>query len=148
MDVAVKRLLTARFALGEMDEPEKVSWTGIPFSVVASAGHDSLALDMARKSMTLLMNKDNTLPLKRGGLTVAVMGPNANDSVMQWGNYNGMPPHTVTILDGIRKPWGLMTGLFMNKAADGWRELRYRASSTVARLPTGNPDLLHATGIT
>ena len=42
VDVAVKRLLTARFALGEMDEPEKVSWTGIPFSVVASAGHDSL----------------------------------------------------------------------------------------------------------
>ncbi len=38
VDVAVKRLLTARFALGEMDEPEKVSWTGIPFSVVASAG--------------------------------------------------------------------------------------------------------------
>ena len=32
-----------------------------------------------------------------------------------------------------------MIGLFMNKAADGWRELRYRASSTVARLPTGNP---------
>ena len=63
--------LMARFALGEMDEPEKVSWTGIPFSVVASAGHDSLALDMARKSMTLLMNKDNTLPLKRGGLTIA-----------------------------------------------------------------------------
>ena len=29
VDVAVKRLLTARFALGEMDEPEKVSWTGI-----------------------------------------------------------------------------------------------------------------------
>ena len=106
VDVAVKRLLTARFALGEMDEPEKVSWTGIPFSVVASAGHDSLALDMARKSMTLLMNKDNTLPLKRGGLTIAVMGPNANDSVMQWGNYNGMPPHTVTILDGIRKALG------------------------------------------
>ena len=64
VDVAVKRLLTARFALGEMDEPEKVSWTGIPFSVVASAGHDSLALDMARKSMTLLMNKDNTLPFE------------------------------------------------------------------------------------
>lgn len=51
-------------------------------------------------------NKDNILPLKRGGLTVAVMGPNANDSVMQWGNYNGMPSHTVTILDGIRNALG------------------------------------------
>lgn len=106
VDTSVKRLMKARFALGEMDEPEKVSWTKIPFSVVASAAHDSLALNMARESMTLLMNKDNFLPLKRGGLTVAVMGPNANDSVMQWGNYNGMPPHTVTILDGVRNMLG------------------------------------------
>lgn len=106
VDVSVKRLLKARFELGEMDEPEKVSWTKIPFSVVASAAHDSLALEIARKSMTLLMNKDNFLPLRRGGLTVAVMGPNANDSVMQWGNYNGMPPHTVTILDGVRNILG------------------------------------------
>lgn len=99
---SVKRLLTARFALGEMDNAEEVSWTKIPFSVVASEKHDSLALDIARKSMTLLMNKNKALPLKRGGLKVAVVGPNANDSVMQWGNYNGMPPRTVTILDGIR----------------------------------------------
>lgn len=106
VDTSVKRLMKARFALGEMDEPGKVSWTKIPFSVVASAAHDSLALNMARESMTLLMNKDNFLPLKRGGLTVAVMGPNANDSVMQWGNYNGMPPHTVTILDGVRNMLG------------------------------------------
>ena len=106
IDKAVMRLLEARFALGEMDDPDNVSWTKIPFSVVASAEHDSLALDMARKSMTLLQNTGNILPLKRGGLTVAVMGPNANDSVMQWGNYNGMPPHTVTILGGIRKALG------------------------------------------
>lgn len=106
IDKAVVRLLEARFALGEMDDPEQVAWTKIPFSVVASAAHDSLALDIARKSMTLLQNKDDILPLKRGGLTVAVMGPNANDSVMQWGNYNGMPSHTVTILDGIRNALG------------------------------------------
>ena len=106
VNTSVKRLLKARFELGEMDDLEKVSWAKIPFSVVASAAHDSLALKIARKSMTLLMNKDNFLPLRRGGLTVAVMGPNANDSVMQWGNYNGMPPHTVTILDGIRNLLG------------------------------------------
>lgn len=106
VDVSVKRLLAARFALGEMDEPSEVSWTKIPFSVVASASHDSLALDMARKSMTLLMNRDNCLPLQRGGFTVAVMGPNANDSVMQWGNYNGMPLRTVTILEGVRNALG------------------------------------------
>lgn len=136
VDVAVKRLLMARFALGEMDEPEKVSWTGIPFSVVASAGHDSLALDMARKSMTLLMNKDNTLPLKRGGLTIAVMGPNANDSVMQWGNYNGMPPHTVTILDGIRKALGSDDRLIYEQGC-GWVE-RAQIQSVFNRCKTAD----------
>ena len=89
-----------------MDDPSKVSWTKIPFSVVASATHDSLALKMARESMTLLLNKQNVLPLKRGNLTVAVMGPNAKDSVMMWGNYNGVPAHTVTVLDGIRAALG------------------------------------------
>lgn len=102
IDVSIGRLLKARFRLGEMDKTEDVSWSKIPYSVVASQAHDKVALDMARKSMTLLMNKNNTLPLKRGGLTIAVMGPNANDSVMQWGNYNGVPPRTITILEGIR----------------------------------------------
>lgn len=112
------------------------SWTGIPFSVVASAGHDSLALDMARKSMTLLMNKDNTLPLKRGGLTIAVMGPNANDSVMQWGNYNGMPPHTVTILDGIRKALGSDDRLIYEQGC-GWVE-RAQIQSVFNRCKTAD----------
>lgn len=103
IDTSVKRLLAARFALGEMDKPEEVSWTQIPYSVVGSNQHDSLALDMARKSMTLLLNKNGILPLNTQGVKLAVMGPNANDSVMQWGNYNGMPPHTVTILQGIRQ---------------------------------------------
>lgn len=106
IDKSVKRVLKARFELGEMDDPSKVSWTKIPFSVVASAAHDSLALKIARESMTLLLNKQNVLPLKRGNLTVAVMGPNAKDSVMMWGNYNGVPAHTVTVLDGIRAALG------------------------------------------
>lgn len=89
-----------------MDDPSKVEWTKIPYSVVCSAEHDSLSLDIARKSMTLLLNKNNILPLKRGGQTIAVMGPNANDSVMQWGNYNGTPKHTITLLEGIRSAMG------------------------------------------
>ena len=106
IDKSVKRVLKARFELGELDDPSKVSWPKIPFSVVASAAHVSLALKMARESMTLLLNKQNVLPLKRGNLTVAVMGPNAKDSVMMWGNYNGVPAHTVTVLDGIRAALG------------------------------------------
>ena len=52
VDRSLKRLLKARFALGEMDDPSMVSWTRIPYSVVASPAHDSLALKMARESMT------------------------------------------------------------------------------------------------
>jgi len=102
VDISVKRLMKARFELGEMDDNSLVSWTKIPYSVVASKTHDDLSLEMARKSMTLLLNKNNILPLKQEGLTIAVIGPNANDSVMQWGNYNGTPPRTITILEGIR----------------------------------------------
>ena len=91
---------------------------------------------MARKSMTLLMNKDNTLPLKRGGLTIAVMGPNANDSVMQWGNYNGMPPHTVTILDGIRKALGSDDRLIYEQGC-GWVE-RAQIQSVFNRCKTAD----------
>ena len=100
LDRSVSRLLKARFELGEMDET--TPWDAIPDSVVNCRIHQALALRMARESMTLLQNKNNLLPLK-AGMTVALVGPNANDSVMQWGNYNGFPSHTVTLLEALRK---------------------------------------------
>ncbi len=105
IDVSVKPLLKARFELGEMDDPDKVEWTKIPYSVVCSAEHDSLSLDIARKSMTLSLNKNRSCHETRW-TTIAVIGPNANDSVMQWGNYNGTPKHTITLLEGIRSAMG------------------------------------------
>lgn len=91
--------MTARFELGEMDE--QPAWAEIPASTLHSKEHQDLALRMARESLVLLQNKNNILPLNTG-LKVAVMGPNANDSVMQWGNYNGIPGHTVTLLEAVR----------------------------------------------
>ena len=99
IDISLKRLLTARFELGEMDE--QPAWAEIPASVLNSKEHQALALRMARESLVLLQNKNNILPLNTN-LKVAVMGPNANDSVMQWGNYNGIPAHTVTLLEAVR----------------------------------------------
>lgn len=100
LDRSVSRLLKARFELGEMDET--TPWDAISDSVVNCRIHQVLALRMARESMTLLQNKNSLLPLK-AGMTVALVGPNANDSVMQWGNYNGFPGHTVTLLEALRK---------------------------------------------
>ena len=76
-------------------------WSNIPFSVIDCPKHKELALKMAHESLVLLQNNNNLLPLNRQ-MKVAVIGPNANDSVMQWGNYNGFPSHTVTLLEGIR----------------------------------------------
>ncbi|HJV77006.1 MAG TPA: xylan 1,4-beta-xylosidase [Paludibacter sp.] len=93
-------VLVGRFDLGEMDDDALVPWSKIPMSVVNNDEHRKLALDMALKSMTLLQNKNNTLPLSKSK-KIAVVGPNANDKPMLWGNYNGTPVRTITILDGI-----------------------------------------------
>lgn len=99
IDVSLLRLLKARFELGEMND--KPVWD-IPYSVVNSKEHQALALRMAEESIVLLQNKNNILPLNKK-LKIAVMGPNAKDSIMQWGNYNGFPAHTVTLLEAVRK---------------------------------------------
>ncbi|MGA8265108.1 MAG: xylan 1,4-beta-xylosidase [Ignavibacteriaceae bacterium] len=96
------RVLIGRFDLGEMDNDNIVPWTEIPKSVINNAGHKKLALDMARESMTLLQNKNNILPLSKSINKIAVLGSNADNESMLWGNYNGKPIHTITILDGIK----------------------------------------------
>ena len=108
LDRSLRRLLIARFEVGDFDSDERVAWTKIPESVVASAEHKQLALDMARKSIVLLKN-DGVLPIvndKSSNRKLVIMGPNANDSVMQWGNYAGYPTKTVTALEGIRRQLG------------------------------------------
>jgi beta-glucosidase len=103
IDVAVKRLFKARFKLGMFDAPEKVRYAQIPYSVVDSKEHKKLALEAARKSIVLLKNKDNILPLKKDIGTLAVIGPNADQWLMLLGNYNGVPSDPVTPLRGIQE---------------------------------------------
>jgi beta-glucosidase len=104
LDRSLRRLLIARFEVGDFDDDKLVEWTKIPSSSVASKEHKQLALDMARKSIVLLKN-NGVLPLSKTS-GIFVMGPNANDSVMQWGNYSGYPTKTVTALEGIRQQLG------------------------------------------
>jgi beta-glucosidase len=102
LDKSLMRVLEGRFDLGEMDDNSLVPWAKIPMSVVNSDEHKKLALDMARETMTLLQNKNNILPLSKSVNRIAVIGPNADDARMMWGNYNGRPFSTITILDGIK----------------------------------------------
>ena len=96
------RVLIGRFDLGDLDNDTLVPWSKIPATVINCEAHQKLALDMARETMTLLQNKNNLLPLSKNSSKIAVIGPNADDKPMLWGNYNGVPVRTISILEGIK----------------------------------------------
>ena len=105
IDTSLRLILEARFALGEMDPDSIVAWSRISIDTVDCETHRRLALDAAHMSMVLLHN-NGVLPLSKENGRIAVVGPNAANQVMQWGNYAGRPSYTYTILDGIRQKAG------------------------------------------
>jgi len=111
------RVLVGRFDLGEMDDDAIVPWTKIPASVLNNKEHQQLALEMAQKTMTLLQNKNNVLPLNKTAGKIAVIGPNADNEPVLWGNYNGTPVRTITIKDGIESKMGA-NKIVYDKACD------------------------------
>ena len=102
VDKHVIRLLEGRFDLGEMDDPSLVEWSKIPYSAMSTKESANLSLGMAHQTFVLLQNQNQVLPLQKNKEKIAVIGPNADNAPMMWGNYNGMPNHTITILDGIK----------------------------------------------
>jgi beta-glucosidase len=100
IDVAVTRLMTARIKLGMFDPPEMVPYTKISESELDSPAHRALARKLANESMVLLKN-DGTLPL-RPNVKIAVIGPLADQTRVLLGNYNGIPTHSVSVLDGLK----------------------------------------------
>ena len=103
INIALKRLLHARFKLGMFDEVSHVSYAQIPFSVNTNPSHRSLARKDAHKSIVLLKNENKLLPLNKNKInSIAVIGPNANNKQSLWGNYNGTPKNPVTVFEGIK----------------------------------------------
>jgi beta-glucosidase len=102
IDVAVKRLFTARFRLGLFDPDAQVPYASIPMSEDDSALHRELALKTAHEAMVLLKNENNFLPIDPKAKTIAVIGPNAAALAALEGNYNAVPSHPVLPVDGLR----------------------------------------------
>ncbi len=101
VDHSLERLLAARIRLGELDgnvEP----WASLPNEIVEGEEHRALSLKMAQESIVLLQNRDDVLPLDPKA-RIALVGPNANDREMLWGNYNPVPEHSVTLLDALKE---------------------------------------------
>ncbi|MBR6211725.1 MAG: glycoside hydrolase family 3 C-terminal domain-containing protein [Bacteroidales bacterium] len=105
IDVNVRRILRSRFGLGMFDPADKLPWAGLGLEDLSSPAHTALAEKAAREAIVLLKNEGSILPLRKDGITIAVVGPNADDARVILGNYNGYPTkeNTRTILDAIRE---------------------------------------------
>lgn len=106
VDVALSRVLTARFKLGLFDSPDECGYLNIPASENDTPEHSRLSLEAARKSMVLLRN-NGVLPLDKTKLKrIAVIGPNADSVTPLLGNYAGKPSNPITALNGIQSEVG------------------------------------------
>lgn len=103
LDNVLRDALILRFKLGDFDPDEMKPWKSLGAETLSSDEHHQLALKAARESMTLLAN-DGILPLSKDVRKILVVGPNADNTVMQLGNYNGYPTaeHTQSIVEAIR----------------------------------------------
>jgi beta-glucosidase len=103
LDELVTPMLYWKFQMGLFDDPYVDPAEAE--RVVGSEAHTQLALQAARESITLLKNEGNLLPLDPAGIkTIAVIGPNANRSLL--GGYSGVPKRDVTVLEGIQARLG------------------------------------------
>ena len=101
IDTALYRLLRTRFKLGMFDPPQSDPYSQIGIEVVNSEKHRSIALEAARKSVVLLKNNNNLLPLSDSAKKLLLIGPSAANPNVLLGNYHGINDHLVTILEGL-----------------------------------------------
>ena len=100
VDRSLVRLLSERIRLGEL-EHNTAPWDYLSDDIVEGPEHRALSRKMAEETIVLLQNKGGILPLKEDA-RIAVVGPNADDREMMWGNYNPIPENTVTLLEGLK----------------------------------------------
>lgn len=101
VDQALARTLTTRFKLGMFDPADQVPYASTPMSVVDSPEHRQMAYEAAVKSIVLLKNNNNILPIAPDTSSIMVTGPNAAAVNVLLGNYYGFNGRMVTVLEGI-----------------------------------------------
>ena len=97
----LRELLPTRFKLGLFDPKGSNPYDLIGPEVIRSEAHQKLSLEAATKSIVLLKNKDNTLPLKKDLPMVYVTGPTAAHVQALLANYYGVSEDLSTILEGV-----------------------------------------------
>ncbi len=135
LDRAVARVLQSKFITGLFDDP--FVNPAYAEKITNSTEHQKLALEAARKSIILLKNQGNLLPLKRNSYRrIAVIGPNAAE--VHLGGYSGMPGRGVSILQGIRDKAGRDTEILY---AEGCKITESLPDWNADKVVLGDPEL-------
>jgi len=101
INTSLERLLRTRFKLGMFDPPESNKYDKLGRDIINCEKHRQLALKAAHKSIVLLKNDNNILPLDSSPKNIVVTGPAAANAHALFGNYYGVSSHFVTILEGL-----------------------------------------------
>ncbi|MCL2759481.1 MAG: glycoside hydrolase family 3 C-terminal domain-containing protein [Treponema sp.] len=101
INISLERLLRTRFKLGMFDAPESGKYGKLGREVINCDKHRELALKAAHKSIVLLKNDNNLLPLDSSPKKIVVTGPAAANPHTLFGNYYGVSSRFTTILEGL-----------------------------------------------
>jgi beta-glucosidase len=119
LDEAVRRILRIKFMMGLFDNPYRTSKEKEEKTILC-AEHIEAAREMARRSIVLLKNENNTLPLKKSLKKIAVVGPLADSAEEMLGTWavTGRAEDVVTILSGIKSVVGSETEVLYAKGCE------------------------------
>ena len=104
IDDAVSRILRVKFELGLFDDPYKYLDVDREKEVIYHPDNHKGVLEMARKSIVLLKNENQLLPLKKENQTITLIGALANDNNSPLGNWrtNSDDNTAITVLEGMK----------------------------------------------
>lgn len=108
VDDAVRRILRVKFMLGLFDDPYRYCDPVREQNELFSKANQETSRDVARRSVVLLKNEGNLLPLKKDAGTIAVIGPLAADKDIPIGSWraNSVENSAVSLLEGIQAAVG------------------------------------------
>ncbi len=118
LDKSLKRLLMTRLKLGILTKVNDNPYKGLNENHINNKDHIKLARDVASKSIVLLKNKNDILPLSKNINRLFITGPNAANVNTLLANYNGLSPNIVTPLEGITAKVSNGTIVRFNKGVD------------------------------
>lgn len=103
VDEAVERVLRVKFKLGLFDDPYRYANPEVK-KKISYEDHRKISREIAAKSIVLLKNENQLLPIKKTVKSIAVIGPLANDKDAPIGNWRaqGEPNSAVSVLEGIK----------------------------------------------